>query len=362
MNSRDRLVAYVTGRKADRAPFVQHWGPWDATKARWKQEGMRHDDDWTTLFGFDPYRTSPHVHMGIYPKFEEKVLEDDGTTVISQDEDGVIKRDRKDRASMPEYLAYPVKGWKTWEAHKVRFDPDTPGRFPANWDAEKKKVRDFPGLVEMNAFPYGLFGGARTMMGAEECLIACALEPDLIQDINQTLFNLWYKMLERMLGDVRLDAFFFWEDMAGKQGSLISPAMFRQFMTPYYQKLIALCRAHGVEMFSLDSDGNIHELTGLFLEAGINVVYPYEIQAGCDVAAMLRKYPGLCAMGGMDKRAMAADKRAMDEEIERVRGVLSLGRYIPFPDHAIPPDVSWENYQYFVWRWKEMVYRAPEKI
>ena len=96
----------------------------------------------------------------------------------------------------------------------------------------------------------------------------------------------------------------------------------------------------------------------MFLEAGINVVYPYEIQAGCDVAAMLTKYPGLCAMGGMDKRAMAMDKRAMDAEIERVRRIVSLGRYIPFPDHAIPPDVSWENYQYFVSRWKEMVYRG----
>lgn len=362
MNSRERLLAYAAGRKADRAPFVQHWGPWSATKARWKQEGMKNDDDWRTLFEFDPYVTSPLVHMGIYPKFEEKVLEDEGNTVVSQDEDGVTKRDRKDRASMPEYLAYPVKDWKTWEAHKARFDPDTPGRFPPNWEEEKKKVRDFPGLVTVSPYPYGFFGGARTMMGAEECLIACALDPELIQDISETLFNLWYKMLERMLGDVRLDAIYFWEDMAGKQGSLISPAMFRQFITPYYRKLTALGREHGVEMFSLDSDGNIHELTGLFLEAGINVVYPYEIQAGCDVAAVLRKYPGLCAMGGMDKRAMATDKRAMDEEIERVRGTLSLGRYIPFPDHAIPPDVSWENYQYFVWRWKEMVYKAPEKI
>ncbi len=357
MTSRERLLAYVAGRKADRVPFVQHWGPWDATKARWKQEGMKHDDDWRTLFDFDPYVTSPQVQMGIYPKFEAKVLEDDGNTVISQDEDGVIKRDRKDRASMPEYLAYPVKNWKTWEEHKARFDPDTPGRFPPNWEEEKNKVRDFPGLVTVTPFPYGFFGGARTMMGAEECLIACALEPELIQDISETFFKLWYKLLERMLGDVRLDAIFFWEDMAGKQGSLISPAMFRQFMTPYYRKLIALGREHGVEMFSLDSDGNIHELTGLFLEAGINVVYPYEIQAGCDVAAMLRQYPGLCAMGGMDKRAMARDQRAMDEEIERVRGILSLGRYIPFPDHAIPPDVSWENYQYFVWRWKELVCR-----
>ena len=45
----------------------------------------------------------------------------------------------------------------------------------------------------------------------------------------------------------------------------------------------------------------------------------------------------------------------MDAEIERVRPLLARGRYIPFPDHLIPADVSWDNYQYFVWRWKELV-------
>jgi uroporphyrinogen decarboxylase len=56
----------------------------------------------------------------------------------------------------------------------------------------------------------------------------------------------------------------------------------------------------------------------------------------------------------MDKRAMAKDRSAIDSEIGRVRSIVALGRYVPFPDHSIPADVSWQNYQYFVWRWKEM--------
>jgi hypothetical protein len=81
--------------------------------------------------------------MGIYPKFEEKVIKDEGNTVVSQDEDGVIKRDLKDGASMPEYLDYPVKDWKTWEAHKVRFDPDTPGRFPPTGKRRRRRLGTF---------------------------------------------------------------------------------------------------------------------------------------------------------------------------------------------------------------------------
>jgi uroporphyrinogen decarboxylase len=99
----------------------------------------------------------------------------------------------------------------------------------------------------------------------------------------------------------------------------------------------------------------MHELTEQFLQAGVNVVYPFEVQAGNDLPALLGRHRRLCAMGGMDKRAMAKDRTAMDREIERVAAIVELGRYVPFPDHQIPADVSWQNYQYFVWRWKEMI-------
>ena len=51
---------------------------------------------------------------------------------------------------------------------------------------------------------------------------------------------------------------------------------------------------------------------------------------------------------------MAKDKTAMDAEIQRVAAILPLGRYIPHIDHGVPPDVTWDHFQYFVWRWKEL--------
>ena len=128
-------------------------------------------------------------------------------------------------------------------------------------------------------------------------------------------------------------------------------------MTPYYKKLSELARKHGVKMISVDSDGYMHELTELFLEAGVNVIMPYEVQADNDIPYLLKKHPELIAFGGMDKRAMTRDKSTMDidAEIERVKAITAFGHYVPFPDHLIPADVSWENYQYFVWRWKEII-------
>jgi len=355
MSPRERLLAWATGKPLDRLPFLIQWGPWGETHKRWREEGMKNDDDWSTLFDFDPYAVDAGLATGIFPAFKEETLADEGDKIVWRDAHGTLKRDLKTGGSIPEFLQYPVRDRRTWEAHKARFDPDTPGRFPADWAERAKRLKGSSVAVSMNVYPYGFLGGPRTMMGAEECLLAFALEPDLIEDINRTLADLWFTLWSRALQETRVDVIFFWEDMAGKQGSLISPAMFGRFMTPHYRRLTDLARRHGVPMLTVDSDGFMHELTGLFLEAGVPIVYPYEVQAGNDIAHLLKKHPGLRVMGGMDKRAMIHGRAAIDAEMERVRPLLASGRYLPYPDHLIPPDVPWENYQYFVWRWKELI-------
>ena len=51
--------------------------------------------------------------------------------------------------------------------------------------------------------------------------------------------------------------------------------------------------------------------------------------------------------GGLDKRALAEDKQAIDKELEQVPWLLEQGGYIPMLDHDIPPDVSWANFVYY---------------
>ena len=354
MTTRERMIAYVEGKKTDRVPFVIRWGPWGDAHQRWKQEGMKNDNDWYNLFGFDTLCVGTGVNFGICPAFKHEVLADEGDKIVYRDEQGVVKRDRKGATTMPQFLEYPVRDRKTWEEHKWRFDADTPERFPDNWDETAKRLKDSENVVAVGIYPYGFYGGVRTMMGAEASLIACAMDPELIDEINSHFCSFWYKLWSRVFEETRVDEISMWEDMAGKQGSLISPKMFRRFLTPYYQKLSDLGRKHDTRIVSVDSDGNIDELTGLFIEAGVNAPFPYEVQAGNDIPSLLRKYPNFCALGGMDKRAMAKDKAAIDAEMERVKPIIEMGRFIPYPDHLIPADVSWENYQYFVWRWKEL--------
>jgi len=354
MTSRERMIAYATGKPVDRIPFINQWGPWEETVRRWRQQGMKGDDEWYTKFGYDSGGIDAGVDFEMCPRFERQTIDQDDEHITFRDEHGVLQRARQDGTSMSEWLDYPVKDRKTWEEHKWRFDPDTAERFPADWTQRARELKNSDEMVHVCFYPYGFLAGARTMMGAETCLIKMASEPDLIDDINETLCNLWCALLARMFEETRVDAIYAWEDMAGKNGSLISPAMFRRFLTPYYRRIMDLADRHGVKLRMVDSDGLMHELTPLFLEAGLTCVFPYEVQAGNDLPYLFSQNPDLCALGHIDKRAPVHGTAAVDAEIERIKSILPLGRYIPHMDHGVPPDVPWDNYQRLVWRWKEL--------
>jgi uroporphyrinogen decarboxylase len=84
----------------------------------------------------------------------------------------------------------------------------------------------------------------------------------------------------------------------------------------------------------------------LFIESGFNATYPVEVAAGNDIIAFRQRFGSQMAYtGGIDKRALAAGGEALRSEVLRVvPPLLELGGFIPSVDHAVPPDISWQNF------------------
>ena len=53
-------------------------------------------------------------------------------------------------------------------------------------------------------------------------------------------------------------------------------------------------------------------------------------------------------MGGVDKTKLIAGKKAIKEYLESLVPSVDRGGYIPFVDHRCPPDVTYENYLYYL--------------
>jgi uroporphyrinogen decarboxylase len=386
MNSRERFLATMTFEKPDRAPLWE-FGYWGGTIERWYREGLPKRRGLNPAIGYgqaayaeggswDEIERLPefdvHDALGldeglrrismnnfICPCFEPKVLEDHGEWVVKTDEWGITKRDRKDGGTLPHFLRGPVQNREDWERLKgERLQPSLTGRLPEAWPQllEEYRARDYPLSIGTR---HGFFGTPRWLMGVEQLLVAYYDDPDLIRDMNAYLTDLWIAIYDPIIAQVKPDAAVLWEDMCYKTGPLISPALFREFMLPYYKKLTGFFRDHGIDIVLLDTDGNLSQIIPLFIEGGITALYPFEVAAGMDVVEVRKAYPRLGILGGIDKRKIAESRVAIDEELEaRLPFMLQCPGYIPYVDHLVPPDVSWQNFTHYRQRLKEMVLEA----
>jgi len=355
MTDRERFLAVFRFEPFDRCPMWE-MGMWATTLERWRAEGWDGREDFGVRYAPDR-REDAGLDFAMLPRFERRILEDDGRVRLLLDERGVTCRELVERTetSMPHWLDFPVKDRATWEEMKKRYDPRDPRRYPADWEERKARwaARDCP-LQIYGGRDTGFFGPVRGWMGAERALTTFYDDPDLMHEMMEFLADFTIEVVRRCLDEVEADYFVFWEDMAFKTASLISPAMFREFMLPRYRKVSDFLHRRGVPITMVDSDGHIDELVPLWIEGGVDVIYPFEVAAGEEVTALRKRFPHLGMSGGIDKRAVAAGRAAIDAELARVMPLIEAGGYVPTLDHSFPPDVSLDNFRYFMdrkWEW-----------
>ena len=360
------------------APPLYEFGYWAATVRRWYKEGLQKTkgipsylaegegvwgflEDWRgkiprfedldKAIAFDKPLKEVPFHYWIYPEFDVMVIEEDEEKMLIVDEMGIKKRIRKSNDSIPEYIEWPVKDRKSWEKLKEeRLNPLDPRRFPPDFQERIAQMRDRDYPLLLSYGPVGFFGSLRFLLGEVNLMIGYYDFPSFIKEIISHLADFWIQLWDKvftMMKPDRPDCVFLWEDMSYKNGSLISPHIFREFMLPAYKRVTGFLRENGVDIIFVDTDGNCSELIPLFMEGGVTGLFPMEVAAGMKVEKVREWFPQLQIMGGVDKRSLAEGKITIDEEIERIRPVVKGGGYIPFVDHLVPPDVSFDNYVYF---------------
>lgn len=359
MDPGERIVRCFTGEDVDHVPFGVGigWGTWGETMTQWKEESGNPELDFSE-FGFDGSFASAMINMGLLPGFEWELIEETDRYTIFRDQRGIVMRQMRDYSSMPEWIDYPVKTPDDWyKLKEERLQLDSPGRVTEkDWAAVRDHMATSGCGMQVGNFPYGVFGTPRDLLGVEELLVGFYQEPEMIHDMMDHLTSLWLHIWAQVAAEVQISHIHIWEDMSGRQGSLISPAMVEEFMMPGYDKIAEFAREHNVPIVSVDTDGNCSELVEIMTKHGVNMFFPFEVQAGNDILEYREKYPELGILGGLDKRALAGTKEDVDREIEKVRKMLPMGRYIPGFDHMIQPGATWANFKYAAESIKELCY------
>ncbi|MBC7237749.1 MAG: hypothetical protein H5T69_18055 [Chloroflexi bacterium] len=382
MNARERFLACMRFQPIDRA-LNWEMGYWAGALEQWYDQGLpRHPRapkglppgagvkgegfpwrrgeprDWSVheYFGLDKGIEKIDGEWGVWPPFEPLVLWEDEENIKRREPDGSVVLVRKDSASLPHVLEWPVKDRASWEQLKEeRLRIDISGRLSPEWpqQVEEYKNRDWP-LVIGGPF-LGVFSSLRSLFGFEHLMYTFFDDPDLVRDVLSHLTALWIGLFEEVLAQTDVDYAYFWEDMSYKSGSMVSPRIFREFLMPVYKRLTGFFRSKGIDIVLLDTDGDVWGLIPLFLEGGVTGLYPFEVRAGMDVAEVRKRYPRLQMLGGIDKNALVEGPEAIDRELARVAPVIKSGGYVPGIDHYVQPNVPWEHFKYYRQRLAELL-------
>ena len=371
MNDLERFHCCMDYGAVDHHPFWG-WGAWPETLEKWREQGYEADGEATAeeKQAFDRWGTMSIRPRGdrrqvfdnwFYPcpQFAHEVLEEDDHTVVYVNIEGIVMRELKvnPMSSMPEFVRFPVETREDFRRfRRERMRDDLCERIGPDWKDQLRGFRreECPFIVWADRWG-GFFGPLRNLVGLERLCTLFYDDPAFVEEMMDADADFLIAMMSQILDVVEVDAFLFWEDMAYKTAPLISPELARRYMLPRYKRVVDMVRSRGVRLVGLDSDGCMESLIPVWLDAGINVLFPFEMQAGMDVLEVRKKYgKDLRLWGGVDKRALSRGPADIDSELRRIRPLIEEGGYIPHLDHFVPPDVSLANYRYYMARLSDL--------
>lgn len=324
---------------------------WNETVAEWKAAGtLPAAADPMQYFGFEP-RPCISAGLGLTamalsgPAVQSRVLQEDAETRVVADDLGNVRREYLRGCSMPQFLRFSVESHADWLTKiKPRLDPAAHDFGPLAAEAASSQTSE----DAWGFWLVGLYAFWRNLWGEEKLAYAFYDCPETLHDMARTWLGMHLECSPRVLDQARIDYVLFHEDMAFKNGPLIGPHLFAEFMTPYYRELLAYLRTRGQHRFMIDSDGNNGLVLDRFIELGVNGLYPFEVAAGYDIREVRKRHPRFFIWGGLDKRVLNGTRDDIRREVmDKVPEVWASGGFIPSIDHACQPCPQ-ANFEYYL--------------
>lgn len=342
---------------------IVHFGFWPETVEKWHREGhvpaefavYSYDNMPSDLYlgealGFDyNWGTTCGGDIALLPRIDLEILETlPNGQVKSIDANGAIILTKPGIVSIPTEVGHLLTDRSSWEEHflprlqmgEYRIRPESLATLADTAN------RTHPVALQCGS----LFGTIRNWLGLVGSAYLLVDDEELFDEIIDTYAGLQFAVTRTLLErGARPDYAHFWEDICCKNGPLIRPEVFADKIGPWYRQFADLLGEYGVDIISVDCDGMIDKLIPVWLDNGVNTMFPIEVGVwDASIAPWRKQYgPGLRGVGGMNKNVFAEDYAAVDREIERLIPLIGLGGYIPCPDHRIPPTAKWENVQYY---------------
>jgi len=370
MTNRD--LFHATMRRENGENLLHVIQGFDVVLSDWQAQGLPPELALPPFWGlspapdlFDQSNTCKFAYVGweqfYVPAFDEELLEETATRVTRRNSRGNTAQIRTDGgASLPHEIDFAIKGPDDYARLRERLVGQVSGRVESQVlaDAASALRRQQDHLVSL--WVHGPFGYLRELLGVEQAILLPYTEPNLTQQILDDHLQASMACAESIIADTRPDLSYVWEDCCGSSGPMVSPPAFRRFYLPWYQAWKGFLREHGVPWVVMDTDGDPTPLVGLWIEAGVDCILPWEVNS-VDMLAAAEMYPDLVFMGGIYKHMFEPDapeqvgrfpsddvQQAIEAELARVVAPMQRrGGYIPSLDHWVYRAVHYPDFAFY---------------
>ncbi|MGD0091634.1 MAG: uroporphyrinogen decarboxylase family protein, partial [Planctomycetota bacterium] len=227
---------------------------------------------------------------------------------------------------------------------------------PARYRGLRERVRQLRAATDRALFgmaPCGhdLFNQLLRVRGMEEGFMDLVANPDFAEAFLERLTRTICQAQELFLGAVvdLIDVHFTADDLAGQNGPLISPALYRRLLKPRWARILQTIKARTKAKILYHSCGALGAFLPDLIELGVDIINPVQVSAaGMDTAELKKKYGKRLAFwgGGCDTQHvlnLAGPDQVRAEVRRRIRDLAPGGGFVFNPVHNIQPLIEPAN-------------------
>jgi uroporphyrinogen decarboxylase len=276
MNSRERVLAVIKRQEPDRIPtFEWVFHPRIISTIT----GGGNYEDFITKCDIDAVMCGPTYLKKTVAK--NMILDEWGITRLQGHEEYAMPLDEK----APLQTMADLENWNPP-------DPYAPHRV----EAMKERINLFKGKRAIIIRIRDVWSNPRELLGYENLLLKCALEPEFVGQVVEKCINHSIAMLEiaaELGGEIVMSG----DDIADNTRTLISPAMLESIFMPHFRRWVEAIHDHGMYYWK-HTDGNIRDILPMLVDSGIDGIDPIDPIAGMDLAEVKNEWGDRVAIKG----------------------------------------------------------------
>ena len=193
-----------------------------------------------------------------------------------------------------------------------------------------------------------VFQHATFLRGMDNLMMDMCINPEMANYIFDKFSDFYYEYFKRIFevtGDL-INIFALADDFGMQNSLLISPGMFDMFVAPRLKRMAGLAHSYNKKLL-LHSCGNIESIIPRLIEIGVDILDPIQPESMDPIHIKKEFGKDICLRGGGSVQNVVSRGSTDDVEKETERIVISLkqgGGYIFSPGHPVlQDDIPVEN-------------------